>query len=178
MKTFLTTLTIIILGAGLPGLSAGATLADIEGDYPVSMTAKFKVKKLGSDTRMSSGLLTLSQSGTFFLDDYTTPHDVSGDITLDSKGKKVFYSPSVNGLSELESVLNDWLTGAAADAGIGLTGLDFTFTQVKPSKVKIDKRTGLVTGEATLSVKGVVTGYVDGEYIQTKFTYKAKALIQ
>ncbi len=179
MKKYYCILLFTLLAfVGSSAQSISATLNDVAGNYNVSMQTKFKVKKLGSDASTASGQLTLNSGGTFFLDEYGSSNDVSGTIYLDSKGKKIFFDLSSSGQAELKDTLTDWLESAAAAEGVYVSNTSFTFTQIKIKKVKIDKRTNRATGKAKVKVKGTVSGYANGEWVETKFTYQAKITLQ
>ena len=176
-KYFCIAFCVILALAGLSIQAMAASLDDVAGDYNVEIQAKFKVKKLGSDKTFTPGVLTLNAGGTFFLDDFGTANDVDGSISLDSKGKKIFYQLSAAGTAALKASLTNWLENAAADEGVDITGVNFTFLEVKPSKVKIDKKTNRAKGKAKLKVKGTVSGTVDGSFEQSNFSYQAKIVI-
>lgn len=142
------------------------------GDYTVQIQSKLTVKKVGKFEETNGGQLTLDEAGTFEMDDYSTPHDVTGTFVLDAKGKSMLYTPSAAGLAALEKSLIDWLEA------YGLYNLDFTFQKIKTSKVKIDKKTGRAAGKIKLDVSGTVSGCMAGEGCgETKFTYKSTILL-
>lgn len=148
------------------------------GNYAVQIQAKLSVKKWAKASSTVNGQLTLQDNGTFFLEDSSTSHDMSGVCELDAKKKSILYELNAAGLTALEDHLIEWLEAAAAAQGLTLSDLDYTFTKTKTSKVKIDKNTQRATGKMKFTVSGTVSGCVAGEDCgEMKFTYKANVLI-
>ena len=142
------------------------------GDYGVQIQSKLTVKKVGKFTETHNGQLSFAQNGTFEMDDFTTTHDVTGNYSLDPKGKSILFNLTPAGKAALEASLIEWLEA------YGLYSLDFSFDKIKTSKVKIDKKTGRATGKIKLDVSGTVSGCTaDDECGETKFKYKAMILL-
>ncbi|SPD73613.1 exported hypothetical protein [uncultured Desulfobacterium sp.] len=174
-RNFTVILGALFLLAVSSAQSMSATLEDVADSYIVQITAKAKVKKLGSEKTHSAGLLVLTSGGTFSLDDYNTPNDVSGIIYLDSKGKKILFELTPAGQSSLEKTMLNWLETAAASKGINLEDTGINVLSVKTSKVKIDKKTNKPKGTAKYTAKGTVYGDIVGQgHVTAKFSYQAK----
>lgn len=142
------------------------------GNYRVQIQSTLSVKKVGKYIETHNGQLSFAQNGAFEMDDFTTTHDVTGNYSLDPKGKSILYTLTPAGKTALEASLIEWLTA------YGLYDLDFTFDKIKTSKVKIDKNTGRATGKIKLDVSGTVSGCVPGEGCGvTKFKYKVLILL-
>jgi len=148
-------------------------------DYKVQIQSKLSVSKWGKASNSANGMLSLNNGGAFLLDEYGTPHDMSGLFAPDAKEKKLVYSLNAAGRSALEDHLIALLESAAAAQGLDLSNLDYSFLKVKISTMKIDKKTQRAAGKMTFTISGTVSGCVaGGECEEKKFTYKAKILLQ
>jgi hypothetical protein len=151
-----------------------ATIDDIAGLWSVTFQSKFKVRGEFSDSDRTAGYCALYQDGTFVVseDDAGTVRLYSGTYSL-INGKKIEFQLSTQGIDELKDMLADWIVEVASGEGISVTEINFIFSKTNLSKVNIRKKDNMPK-KAKISIKGTVSGKVDGVPTTKKYNYKSK----
>jgi hypothetical protein len=172
-------LILCLLGfISIPSLNHAATMDQLAGVWQVSSSEVFTVKQLGTETGGLSGTLTVTPTGSssatysVSFNNGSTTLNYSGSFSLDAKGKKMTWSIDQSGLDVLKSALKDWAVEWAIDAGYNVdeNSMEVEFQSVKYKPIKIDKASNKPVS-SVLSVKGTISGYVDGEYVSKKIKY-------
>lgn len=158
----------------LNGYCSAATLEQVSGVYSVWFDEKASIKGIGKLTWSEDGWLEINSTGT-----WVNSWDYQGTAAIDDKGSKLFMEFNDAGIEELEDCLVDWAYDVALQEGIPAYELNFVVDSdsMKPVKCKIDKTTNKLYKKFKIMAKGVFSGYLDGEFVSSKFTYKLNVTI-
>lgn len=170
MKKSNVILGLVLILTGLTTTLFAATLEDIAGTWDVSYKATFRVSRLGADADITLGTCTFYTNGTLkaYEDDYGTPRNYLGTFDLDSRGRRIIAHLSSG---DFEDMLTDWLVSMGDEEGVSITGVSFNVTSFIVSPSVISPRTK-IPGKVRITIRGKVSGYVDGEYKTANFSYQ------
>ena len=154
------------------GYCTAATLDQVAGVYPVWFDEKVSIKGIGKLSWSEDGWVEINSSGT-----WVNSWDYQGLANVDDKGKKLYMAFNNAGIEELEDCLVDWAYDAAAQEGVFASQLDFTVAPIKPITCKIDKTTNKLCKKFKIMAQGIFSGYLDDEFVTSKFTYKLTVTI-
>ena len=150
----------------------GYCSAQVAGLYPVTFDEKASIKGVGKMTWSEDGWLEINSSGTWI-----NSWDYQGTTAIDEKGNKLYMEFNAAGIEELEDCLIDWAYDEASKEGIAAYELNFVVDSIKPVKCKIDKKTKKLSKKFKIMAQGIFSGYLDGEFVNSKFTYKLTVTI-
>ncbi len=135
--------------------------------YQILSSAKLSVGGLGNDTSVILATNTLSDAGTFDLQD--GQYDYTGTYALVKQGKQMVFALDANGLSTIESMLRNWIQSLAAEDGVSLDDLSLDVQRVTKCDAAVQDG---VPNKATITVSGKVNAAVNGKFKTKSFTYK------
>jgi hypothetical protein len=170
MKKSNVILGLVLILAGLTTTLFAATVEEIAGTWDVSYTATFRVSRLGADADITLGTCTFDGGGNLeaYEEDNGTDRIYKGTFQLDSRGRRIIAHLSPE---DFKDMLRDWLVSMGNEEGVSIAGVSFNVTSFIVSPSVISPRTK-IPGKVRITIRGKVSGYVDGEYKTTNFSYQ------
>jgi hypothetical protein len=170
MKKSNVILGLVLILTGLTTTLFAATMEEIAGTWDVSYTATFRVSRLGADADITLGTCTFNTNGALEAheDDYGTDRKYSGTFNLDNRGRRIIAHLSPD---DFKDMLTDWLVSMGEEEGVSITSASFNVTSFIVSPSVISPKTK-IPGKVRITMRGKVSGTVDGEYKTTNFSYQ------
>jgi hypothetical protein len=153
----------------LNGYCRAATIEQVAGVYSVWCDEKASIKGVGKMSSSEDSWIEITPGGTWL-----NEWGMQGTANIDEKGKQLYLTFDAAGIEELEDCLVDWAYYVASEEGISASELNFVVdaASMKLIKCKIDKNTNKLYKKFKIMAQGIYSGYLDGIFDNTKFTYK------